>query len=205
LCLPSLRVALPGAGALDLQHLFPDPVEDVWLEIGFGAGEHLAALAARHPTIGFVGCEAFVDGVASLVQRLELSRGRNVRIFDDDARLLLAVLPEASLGRVFVLFPDPWPKKRHHRRRLIQRETIEFFARALKDGGEFRFASDDMSYVRWTLERVGGHPAFAWQARGPGDWRARPADGVPTRYEAKARRRGRAGVFLTFARRPRRP
>jgi len=201
--LPAVRVTVPERGPLDLVRLFDRPVTDVWCEIGFGAGEHLAAQAARHPSVGFIGCEAFVNGVASLLRHLKATDIANVRIFDDDARQLLDALPEASIGRLFVLFPDPWPKKRHHRRRLIQTETLDRFARALKDGAELRFASDDMGYVRWTLERVIRHPAFAWPAKGPRDWRERPSDGIETRYETKARRQGRACVFLQFVRRPR--
>ncbi len=202
--LPTLRVTVPEAGnALDVACLFDGPVTDVWCEIGFGAGEHLAAQAAGHPSIGFIGCEAFVNGIASLLRHLEATGAANVRIFDDDARRLLDALPEASIGRLFVLFPDPWPKKRHHRRRVIQAETLDRFARALTDGAELRFASDDMGYVRWTLERVTRHPAFAWLAKSARDWRERPFDGIATRYETKARRLGRACVFLSFVRRPR--
>lgn len=202
--LPRLGVAVPdGADPLDPRTLFRPPPADVWLEIGFGAGEHLAHQAATHPAVGFVGCEPFVTGVAGLLARVDEAGLDNVRIFDGDARVLLAGLAEASLGRVFALFPDPWPKARHHRRRLVGPETLDLLARAMKDDAEFRFASDDMGYVRWTLGHVGRHPAFAWTARRPADWRRRPAGGVETRYEAKARARGAACVHLVFRRRAR--
>lgn len=201
--LPALRVSAPAAGgSLDPPGLFPRPVSDVWLEVGFGGGEHLAAQAAAHPEIGFIGCEPFVNGVASLLAHVEAARLDNVRILDDDARPLLAGMAEASLGRLFILFPDPWPKKRHHRRRFVGPDSLDLLARVLKDGGELRFASDHMDYIRWTLFHVGRHPAFEWTAEGPADWKRRPADGFPTRYEAKALT-GSPCLYLSFRRRPR--
>lgn len=201
--LPELRVPLALPGPLDPAALFPFKPREVRLEIGFGAGEHLAHQAKADPDIGFVGCEVFVNGIAALLARVKAENLGNVRILDDDVRLLLGRLPEASLDRVVALFSDPWPKTRHHRRRLIQQDSLDEFARVLKDGGEFRFATDDMGYARWTLLRCLGHPAFAWAARGPQDWRARPQDQPQTRYEAKARARGRACVYLVFQRVPR--
>jgi tRNA (guanine-N7-)-methyltransferase len=206
--LPALRVALPLAGGvLDPRALFPRPVREVWLEIGFGAGEHLEAQARARPDVGLIGCEPFLNGVASLLARVAadaafLAQG-NLRLLDGDVRPLLDRLATGSLARVVALFPDPWPKKRHHKRRLVGPANLERFARVLADGGELRFASDDMGYVRWALAHLAGHPAFAWTARRPGDWRERPADGVETRYEAKARRQGRRPVHLSFRRRPR--
>jgi tRNA (guanine-N7-)-methyltransferase len=203
--LPRLSIVLPPEGsALDLRALFGDTVSDVWLEVGFGAGEHLAAQAAAHPDVGFIGCEPYVNGVASLLVQVEARQLANVRIFADDARLLMAALPEASIGRVFVLFSDPWPKKRHSDRRFIGPRTGTDLARILKDGGELRFASDLMEYVRWTLEHVTADPSFAWNARGPADWRHRPADWCETRYEAKALTRGASCIYLCFQRRARR-
>lgn len=202
--LPLVRLAPPAIdGRLAPAATFPQAVREVWLEIGFGGGEHLAAQAAAHPDVGMIGCETYLNGVASLLSHIEARGLANVRIFDDDARLLLDALAEATIGRVFVLFADPWPKKRHHKRRLISPATLDRLARLLVDGGELRFASDHMDYVRWTLDHLLGHPDFAWTARRPGDWRRRPGDGFETRYEAKALARGVPCVHLGFVRRPR--
>lgn len=176
---------------------------DVWIEIGFGAGEHLAAQALSHPEVGFIGCEPYVDGVASLLQQIERLGLNNVRVLMDDAGPLLETLTEASIGRADLLFPDPWPKKRHHKRRFIASANVGILARVLKDGAELRVASDDSGYIRWTLEHVLDHPDFAWLARNPRAWRNRPEDTQPTRYESKARAQGRSSVFLRFARRRR--
>ena len=201
--LPRLTVSLPEAGALDLCSLFPMPVAAVWLEIGFGAGEHLAAQAEHHPDIGFIGCEVFEAGILRLLGEVVRRGLGNVRLFTDDARLLLAVLPPASLGRVFVLFPDPWPKRRHHKRRLIAPATLDLLATVMEDGAELRLATDDRGYLAWMLEHLTAHPDFRWLARRPADWRERPPDWPPTRYEEKARAAGRSAAFLRFIRRPR--
>jgi tRNA (guanine-N7-)-methyltransferase len=194
-----------GPAPIDPRRLFDPPAAEAWLEIGFGGGEHLAAQAAAHPAVGFIGCEPFVTGAARLIAHLEASSAGNVRLFLDDARLLLPRLGEASLGRVFLLFPDPWPKKRHHKRRFVSRETVAELARVLADDGLLRFASDHPGYVRWTLEHLAAEPALAWTARRPADWREPPADWVGTRYEAKARAAGRPCSFLEFRRRRRQP
>ena len=196
----------PAVAAANPADCFPGPVDDVWLEIGFGAGEHLHATATSHPETGFIGCEVFVNGVAALLSRIATTRrppaGDNIRIFTGDARLLLERLPTASIGRVFVLFPDPWPKKRHHRRRFLAPPQLDQLARVMRPGTELRIATDHMGYLRWTLFHVLRHPMFAWIARGPVDWRERPADWPATRYEQKARAAGRNCVFLRFLRRP---
>lgn len=202
--LPRLRVSLAGDRPIDPFALFPRSVREVWLEIGFGAGEHLAAQAQARPDVGLIGCEIFLNGVGALIARVARDRLENVRVFDDDARLLLPRLPQGSLTRVFVLFPDPWPKTRHRGRRFVQRDSLDTLAHLLADGGEFRFASDSMDYVRWTLARVQDHPAFVWNAARPADWRERPADAPATRYEIKARAQGARPAFLSFRRRPRR-
>ncbi len=201
--LPRLRLLPPEDGHLDLYSLFPKPPEDIWLEVGFGAGEHLAAQARAHPGIGFIGCEPFVNGVATLLASIKGEGISNIRIYDDDARLLFDCLPDACFGRVFILFSDPWPKKRHHRRRFIGPETLGNLARLMKDGAELRFASDDENYVAWTLEQFTRHSCFAWTARRPHDWRQRPHDGFETRYETKALGRGAACIYLRFVRRSR--
>jgi tRNA (guanine-N7-)-methyltransferase len=199
--LPRLSITLPEAGPLDLAALFPQPPAAVWLEIGFGGGEHLADQAERHPEIGFVGSEVFENGVARLVGEIARRGLDNVHIFADDARLLLDRLPPASLGRVFILFPDPWPKLRHHKRRLVAAATLDRLAIVMKPGAELRLATDDPGYLVWMLEQVTAHPAFVWLARVPADWRERPADWPRTRYEEKARAAGRRPAFLRFVRR----
>jgi len=193
----------PGPSLLDPATLFSHPTADLWFEIGFGGGEHLAWQAREHRDIGFIGCEPFENGVASLLHHAEAAGLDNLRIEQGDARLVLARLPDASVGRLFVLFPDPWPKLRHHRRRIIGPQTLDLFARVLKDGAELRAATDDPPYAAWMLFHLRRHPAFAWTARGPRDWRERPADWPQTRYEAKARSEGRSSAYLTFRRLPR--
>ena len=198
-----MRIDLPEHGVLDPQRLFPAPPAEIWLEIGFGAGEHLVANAAAHPDVGFLGAEVFENGVVKLLAEVQRQELGNIRIFVDDARLLLAALPEACLGRVFILFPDPWPKARHHKRRMVSPETLDQLARTMQDGAELRLATDDVGYLRAMLERVPGHPDFEWLARGPADWLQRPPDWPATRYEAKAVAAGRIPHFLRCSRRPR--
>ena len=190
--LPRLRVDLA------------DPLADaagreVWLEIGFGGGEHLAAQAARNPDVLLIGAEPFQNGVASALRHLDEQALANVRLHPGDARDLLSRLPDASLARVFILFPDPWPKLRHHKRRLIQPETVAELARTLRPGGQLCFATDWRDYAAWTLERLRSSPAFRWTARRADDWRLAPADHVPTRYEAK-RLGDTPPIFLEFER-----
>jgi len=177
-------------------------ISDVWLEIGFGAGEHLAWQAEAHPDVGLIGAEPFVAGMAKLLSKIEQAKLSNIRLYTEDARDILAALPPASLGRVFILFPDPWPKTRHHKRRLIQTETLDALARVMKPGAELRLATDDRGYLVWALERLMAHPRFQWIARSAADWRARPADWPETRYEAKAVKAGRVCTYLRFLRVP---
>jgi len=165
------------------------PVEtagrEAWLEVGFGGGEHLAAQAAKHPDVLLLGAEPFQNGVASALRHIDEQGLSNVRIEDGDARAMLARLPDAGVDRVFILFPDPWPKLRHHKRRLIQAETVAELARVLRPGGRLRFASDWADYVDWTLERLTASPDFRWTAERADDWRRPPSDHVTTRYEEK--------------------
>src|SRR5215469_13247551 len=200
--LPRLTIELPESGSLDPRALFTKPVDEVWIEIGFGAGEHLAEQTKRHPTIGFIGSEVFEDGIVRLLGEIARCELANLRVFTDDARLLLGALPPASIARVFILFPDPWPKRRHHKRRLLSREMLDALAAITTDNAELRVATDDGGYLCWILERLTGHPAFEWLARRPPDWCDRPADWPQTRYEEKARSMGRSPVFLRFRRRP---
>ncbi len=202
--LPEIRIdPPPPGGVLDPAALFAFRPEAIWLEIGFGSGEHLAWQAARSPGVGLLGAEHFVNGVAALLGEIEAHGLDNIRILQGDARALIDALPAESLARVFVLFPDPWPKTRHHKRRLIQRETLTRLATLMSDGAELRIATDDPAYQRWILEQA-AHPAVCWLAEGPGDWRTRPADWPPTRYEQKAIADGRRPAFLRFRRQARR-
>ena len=189
---------------LDPREVLAPPGRAIWLEIGFGGGEHLAEQAETHPEIGFIGCEVFENGIARLVTAIEHRGLDNIRVFADDARVLLAALPAESIARVFALFPDPWPKARHHKRRLIAPATLDRLALIMADDAELRLATDDPDYLRWMLEHATAHPEFAWLARRPGDWRERPDDWPATRYEAKARVAGRVPAFLRFIRRRRR-
>jgi tRNA (guanine-N7-)-methyltransferase len=203
--LPRVGVVLPGPGRrLEPRDLFGGAPGPVWLEIGFGGGEHLAWQAAQHPEVGLIGAEYFLQGVARLLRQIAQGGLDNVRIYHGDGRDLLDALPERSLDRVFVLFPDPWPKTRHQKRRLVQDETLDRLAAVMKDGVELRLATDDMAYLSWMLERLVAHPDFEWLGRGPTDWRRRPSDWPPTRYESKALEQGRRPVFLRFRRRARR-
>ena len=196
------QLLLTPQSAADPQSCFaPFVPDDVWLEIGFGAGEHLAAQAQRNPGIGFVGVEPYIAGMAKLVAKIAAGGLPNIRLYQNDARDIIEALPGASLGCVFVLFPDPWPKTRHHKRRLISTAMLDSLARVLRPGAELRFATDDRGYLIWTLERLASHPAYCWLAQSPDDWRTRPQDWPETRYEAKAKRAGRICNYLRFARR----
>jgi tRNA (guanine-N7-)-methyltransferase len=199
--LPRLAISIPPSGRLDPAALFRATPRSVWLEIGFGGGEHLAWQAERRPKIGFLGCEVFENGIVKLLAEIRNRRLDNIRIFADDARLLLMALPPKSIGRVFILFPDPWPKRRHHKRRIVSRGILDSLAEIMSDGAELRLATDDSSYVGWMLAHVTDHPAFEWLARRRADWRERPADWPSTRYEEKALAAGRVPFFLSFRRR----
>jgi tRNA (guanine-N7-)-methyltransferase len=195
--LPTLRVPLQAPAPSPLASLFAQPVDEVWLEIGFGSGEHLIWQAEHHRHAGFIGCEPFINGVASLLGKIETD---TIRIYNGDARDVLAWLPPLSISRIFVLFPDPWPKKRHQKRRLVSPETIADFARVLRPGGELRFASDSGDYAGETLLTILASRAFAWTAERPKDWRVRPLDWPETRYERKALSAGAKPAYLSFRR-----
>ncbi len=198
------QIAIPRLeDAINPWGLFPVRPRALWLEIGFGSGEHLAAQASHNPDVGFIGCEIFLNGIASALAHIHTRKLSNVRLFPEDVRLLLKVLPDDCLERVFLLFPDPWPKKRHIRRRFITTASLNTLARLLHDNCELRIASDDIACLRWTLELIPVHPAFHWLARVPDDWRHPPADWIATRYEAKALSAGRCSFYLRFERKPR--
>ena len=182
--LPKIAVADPAAGPIDPQALMPD-AREIWLEIGFGGGEHLAEQAERHPDVLLIGCEPFLNGVGSALRHVEERDLKNVRLHAGDARDIMATMPDACLERVFILFPDPWPKARHQKRRFVQAETLAEIARLLKPGGCLRFVTDWKDYAAWTLERGLKVPELTWLANAADDWRVAPADHVRTRYQEK--------------------
>jgi len=196
--LPRLRFRLPDEGRLDPRALFAAPVDDVWLEIGFGGGEHLVSQAQAHPATGIIGGEVFEPGIAKLLAEIKERDLGNVRLFIDDARVLIAALAPESIGRAFVLFPDPWPKERHKKRRIVSTETLDDLAAAMVDEAELRIATDDPDYAAWIEERAGAHPDFAPVASSE-----RPADWPPTRYEKKALAQGRKARLFRYRRRAR--
>lgn len=198
--LPTLAIPEAGTGELFPAVLFGAATRGVWLEIGFGGGEHLAGQAALHRDIGFIGAEPFVDGVAKLLTAIDENGLSNIRVRRGDARDLVASFSDASIDRAFILFPDPWPKSRHRKRRLVQPAFVAELARILKPGAKFRFATDWADYANRALADVLRDGRFTWEAEQARDWRMPPADHVTTRYQEK-----RLGdcepVFLDFVRR----
>jgi tRNA (guanine-N7-)-methyltransferase len=195
--LPALFVSA-AAGSARPPHA--PRVREVWLEIGFGGGEHLVWQAKAHPDVGIIGCEPFEDGVIKLLDAVEREALTNVKVCAGDARPLLRALPPGSLQRVFILFPDPWPKKPHHKRRIVSSTTLGEVARLLRPGGELRIGTDVAEYAAAILAVAGHSPALHWTARSPQDWRQRPPDWPQTRYEAKAIAAGRRCYFFRFER-----
>ncbi len=200
--LPELKLDLSRPAPPSLADLFPVPVEQVWLEIGFGSGEHLAHRAQAHPNVGFIGVEPFVNGHAALLEKVEDSGLCNVRVLDREAGPLLAWLPEGSLDRVIVLYPDPWPKRRHRKRRLISPKTLSMLVKAMRPGALLWLATDIPEYAATSLAAVQAVPDLEWLAEGPEDWRRPYPDWPGTRYEAKAKEAGRRPIYLTFRRLP---
>ena len=198
--LPKLALDLAVPPPADLRQLF-DGVGDVCLEIGFGGGEHMAAEAKRNPRTGFIGSEPFVNGMAKALVLIEEHGLSNIRLHHGDASELIAWLPQKSLARVDLIYPDPWPKRRHWKRRFVQAASLAEIARILRAGGEFRFATDIPDYAAWTLRHLARVPDFIWTAERADDWR-RPWPGFSsTRYEIKAKRAGRVPCYLAFRRR----
>lgn len=194
--LPHYEIILPEKEPLNPSQLFPHQPQTIWLEIGFGGGEHIAAQAMRHPQCGFIGCEPFRNGIASLLDHIDHNAIANIRIFPNDARLLLDALPPASIERCYVLFADPWPKAKHTDRRFIGPENLPRLARVLKPGAELRLATDDKRLAEWMLTQMRATPAFEeiYNAAAP------PSDWVPTRYEQKAIQAGRQPVYRAYRR-----
>jgi tRNA (guanine-N7-)-methyltransferase len=186
--------------AVDLQSRFAAPFSETWLEIGFGGGEHLVWQAEQNTGVALMGCEPFEDGVVKVLTAIEDKKLDNIRLHADDARDVLRWLPEASISRAFVLFPDPWPKRKHLKRRLVNAHLLQLLARVIKPGGELRLGTDIADYARTMLMAMQEVPAFQWKARGPDDWRVRPTDWPQTRYEQKAVREGRVSSYLIFER-----
>lgn len=197
--LPEVRID-PEAAGRDPRSWFSTQPREIWLEIGFGGAEHLLWQARENPQAGLIGVEPFINGVAKALMGIAAGNLGNVRLYDDDVRDLLPALPAACLDRAFILFPDPWPKTRHKRRRIVSAALIEDLSRLMKPGAELRIASDIDDYVDWILRRLYAHPAFVWQAKTARDWRVRPDDWPQTRYEAKAGRAGRQSAYLSFRR-----
>jgi tRNA (guanine-N7-)-methyltransferase len=198
--LPRLAVDLSGPAPNDLAGLFPQPVDHVRLEIGFGSAEHMIAEAQARPRVGFIGCEPFVNGMAKALIAIDEHGLTNIRLYHGDAVELLRWLPPQSLARIDLLYPDPWPKRRHWKRRLVSDANVAAFARVLRPGSEFRFATDWANYAEWTLLRLLRSRDFAWTAERADDWRKPWAGFSGTRYEAKAKREGRAPTYLIFRR-----
>ncbi len=196
--LPRLSLDLTNPAPSSLTDLFDVPVKTVCLEVGFGGGEHLLHRARENPDVGFIGVEPFVGSMAKVVTAVTDEGLRNIRLYDDDAVNVLDWLPAASIDMVYQLYPDPWPKKRHWKRRFINEANLDRYARVLKPGHEFRFASDIDTYVDWTLRHCRDHAAFEWTAQSAEDWKTPWANWPGTRYEAKAIREGRIGRYLTF-------
>lgn len=196
--LPPITIA-GGTDQIAPAALFPFPVRAVHMEIGFGDGEHLLQQAINNPDIGFIGCEPFVNGIAALCLGIKTNNVKNIRLFPDDARLLMARLRDESIDRCYILNSDPWPKTRHHKRRFIQKETLDALHRLLKPGAELRLSSDHPGLAAWQLEKTFFHGGYAWTAREAADWRMRPADMSETRYQKK-NMAGHPMTFLNFTR-----
>lgn len=195
--LPKLLINVPDTD-LALEKIVTHTDTPLWFEIGFGGGEHLVYQARLHQDINFIGCEPYINGIASLLARIEKENLTNIRLYNGDARLLLEKLPDASIERLFILFPDPWPKVRHHKRRLISQEGLALFYRKLMPGGLLRIATDHEDYSIWILAHLLEFKKLKWQAKIAEDWNNSPPDWVTTRYQAKAQIEGRKAIFLNW-------
>ena len=194
------QLAVPGTGPLDAACLFGND-RPLWLEIGFGRGEHMAAQAAANPNVGIIGAEPFLDGVVGALLEVRDRGLTNIRLHNGDALDVLDRLPDASLDRVFLLHPDPWPKARHAKRRFANPGPLAIIARVLKPGGEFRLGTDHPVYCRWAMLQMAQSPDFDWLVESPVDFQVRPDDWPQTRYEAKARRLGHEVWYFRYRRR----
>lgn len=187
--------------ATTLSDFFSDPDRPLWLEIGFGDGDHLAQMARANPEINYIGCEPYIPGVGHLVHRIEEYGLDNIKIFPDDVRLLLKSVKISSIDKIFILFPDPWRKKRHYKRRIISNDTLSLLATFMPAGSELQLATDHTDYAEWMIHHTYHHPCFEWTAKSKSDWENPPPNWVPTKYEMLARSRGNDTiVFLNFIR-----
>jgi tRNA (guanine-N7-)-methyltransferase len=198
--LPLLKLDLGAAAPRNLKTLFPADVKDIRLEIGFGGGEHLVHRAAENPGTGFIGVEPFVNSMAKLLKSVQEKELMNIRLYDDDATQVLDWLPDACIDHIDLLYPDPWTKKKHWKRRFVSPVNLARFHRVLKPGGKFCFASDIDTYINWTLQHCAEHGGFRWTAETAADWNTPYAGWPGTRYENKAKREGRSSAYLTFIR-----
>ena len=192
--LPSLLLPV-GEAPIDPQSLFHPPVDEVWMEIGFGSGEHLAMQAARNPHVGFIGCEPYINGLAQLLKHIDSAKPTNIRLWNDDAVALLERFPDHSLSRLFILFPDPWPKSRHHKRRLVSDSMLDLVATKMRPGGELRLATDHVEYAEWMEEHLSRHTQFQAITT---DTTTPPEDWIKTRYQQKAEEEGRGAIFFRY-------
>ena len=192
-------IRLPeGDDVLDPKSFFDFDAKEVWFEIGFGRGEHLIHQALNNPDVGLIGCEPFLNGVSALALEIKKHNIKNIRIWDDDARLLMSRIKDHSLDKLFLLHPDPWPKTRHHKRRFVQAESLTEISRLLKKGAEFRMATDHADLSKWMLEKAYFHPNFEWKAKCANDWRTAPDDWIDTRYCNKGKDWEHTQVYLNF-------
>ena len=198
--LPRIALDLSKPAPADLRTLFATPLEVMRLEIGFGGGEHLIAQAQANPRSGFIGSDGFVNAIGKALVAIEDQKLANIHLHFGDASELIDWLPAASLSRIDLLYPDPWPKRRHWKRRFIQDDSLKRLARLLKPGGELRFATDIADYAAYALARVLRSPDFEWTAESANDWRKAWPDFSGTRYEAKAKREGRVPAYFIFRR-----
>ena len=199
--LPRLNLDLANTVPDNLVQLFPTTPDKVILEVGFGGGEHMIQRAIEQPDTGFIGCEPFINGLGKALSAISANQLTNIRLYDEDATDLLDWLPASSVDIIYLLYPDPWPKKRHWKRRFANADNLQRFSRLLKPGGEFRFASDIAHYVNWTLNLCERSNLFDWQANDCSDWQTPWPNWQSTRYEAKALREGRVPTYLTFLKR----
>jgi len=198
--LTDFKLDLSVPAPADLKSLFTAEVKTLRLEIGFGGGEHLMHRALEQPETGFIGVEPFINSMAKLLSRAEAAASPNIRVYDNDATQLLDWLPDGCIDQIDLLYPDPWPKKKHWKRRFVSQANLTRFHRVLKADGLFCFASDIDTYVNWTLQHCRDHGGFDWTARNAADWLTPFAGWPGTRYEAKAKREGRSSAYLTFKR-----
>jgi tRNA (guanine-N7-)-methyltransferase len=196
--LPRLQIPIEDGETIDTAALFPRPFPELWLEIGFGNGEHLAELMRRHPDRAFIGAEPFVNGMGAFLKHIAKDLHNNIRVWMDDAIFLVNALPDSCLDGVYVLNPDPWPKRRHAKRRIISPENLDRFARVMKPGAPLIMSTDVDNLANWMVTQAANHDAFEWTAERSADWRVTPAGWIPTRYEQKGAKAGRKQTYLFF-------